>query len=118
MFFKPHKDRTLYFVNISRSIFAFNIRICKIIKTFPIKEIYSCARLLKYISLIIRFALSGRAHWIFVEHFSLFPRLAFHAICPLFFLYIYTHTNILYPVSSSLLLPFSRPQKYSGYPQF
>lgn len=76
-------------------------------------ERYPYARLLKYFSLRIRFASSKRAHRIFVEHFSLFPRLAFHATCPLFspniYAYTYTHIHALHPVSSSFLPPFSRP---------
>lgn len=55
--------------------------------------------------MIIRFASLGCAHWIFIEHFSLFPRLAFHAICVLFSFFTCTHIQThIYTHSVSCIL--------------
>lgn len=89
----------------------FNPRLAKraflsYISTISAQYSYASARLLKYFSLIIRFASSGRARRIFAEHFSLFPRLAFHATSSLFSLRIYTYTHTRARGLSCILLPF------------
>lgn len=77
-----------------------------LISTLSARYSYASARLLKYFSLIIRFASSKHAHRIFVEHFFhdwLFTRSILFSLLTYTHIHIHTHTC----TSSCILLLFT-----------